>query len=482
MIIDTKVDLSHIRDAMAGFEISPRVEPNEKIDLERVYFPHSHRGVLDMKRQLVVGNRGMGKSFWSHALTNPAVLERVANAYMFPVLAKTKVALGFNGSVKLSDVTPAIEEIQAARDAGDDSGLIWRAVIYRAVQSLGSTKPVASFTDTLGHLRNSPRSYAEALTELDNANGEGGSFTLVVFDALDRLAHDWASIRELTKGLLVTVLGLQSFRSIRAKIFMRVDQFADPELFRFPDSSKLRNDHVDLSWQPHELYGLLFFELLRQESAAQALEKIASDLDANSALPIDGRLDVDMVKQQSLITAIAGEFMGSSSKRGRVYTWVPLHLSDAANNCSPRTFLTAWKTAAEHFPAPQTQAVDHLGLGEGVRQASNARLTELSEDYPWIKLVLAPLRRQFVPMERSQLFYLWQGSAVITNLLEQSASRVWLAPIGVDLENTPEALLKTMASIAVMEERANGKINVPDIYRVEAEILRKGGVAVPRKN
>lgn len=85
-------------------------------------------------------------------------------------------------------------------------------------------------------------------------------------------------------------------------------------------------------------------------------------------------------------------------------------------------------------------------------------------------------------MERSQLFYLWQGSAIITNLLEQSASRVWLAPIGVDLENTPEALLKTMASIAVMEERANGKINVPDIYRVEAEILRKGGVAVPRKN
>ena len=186
--------------------------------------------------------------------------------------------------------------------------------------------------------------------------------------------------------------------------------------------------------------------------------------------------------QEVLISAIAGEFMGSNSKRGRVYTWVPLHLSDAANNCSPRTFLTAWKTAAEHVPAPHQQAVDHLGLSDGVRRASNARLTELGEDYPWINLALAPLRRQFVPIERSLLFELWEASRVIDQILEQSNGQGWLAPIGVIIEHSAEALLKTMASIAVMEVRANGKINVPDIFRVEAEILRKGGVAVPRKN
>jgi hypothetical protein len=38
-----------------------------------------------------------------------------------------------------------------------------------------------------------------------------------------------------------------------------------------------------------------------------------------------------------------------------------------------------------------------------------------------------------------------------------------------------------MKNVAVMEERTNGKINVPDIFRVEAEILRKGGVAVPKR-
>jgi hypothetical protein len=482
MSADSELGLTCIREAMAAFEISPRVEPNETIDIERVFFPNTHRGVLDMKRQLVVGNRGMGKSFWTHALTNSAVRERVANAYAFPALARTNVVLGFNGSTKLSKVTPSVDEIQKAHQAGNDPALIWQAVILRAIQSLRPAEAAPTLTDALNQLKFRPRAYAEELTVLDEAIAKDGSFVLVVFDALDRLSSDWKSIRELTKGLLVTVLGLQSFRSIRAKVFMRVDQFADPELFRFPDGSKIRNDYVDLGWHPYELYGLLFFELLRQEAAAPALEQLARRLDAYSALPIGGKLNAVLQTQELLITAIAGEFMGSSSKRGRVYTWVPLHLSDAANNCSPRTFLTAWRAAAAHIPVPQKQAVDHLGLSDGVRRASNARLTELGEDYPWIGLVLAPLRRQFVPIERSLLFELWKGSQVIEQILEQSSGNGWLAPIGVIIEHSPDALLQTMASIAVMEVRANGKINVPDIFRVEAEILRKGGVAVPRKN
>lgn len=478
---DNGIDQVPIRKAMAEFEISPRVEPNETINIERVFFPNGHRGVLDIKRQLVVGNRGMGKSFWTHALTNPDVRERVANAYTFPALARSKVVVGFNGSVKLSKVTPTIDEIQAANKAGDDPTLIWRAVILRAIQSLGSGQTASNLQDSLNQLREHPSAYAEELTAVDEASARDGSVILVVFDALDRLSNEWASIRELTKGLLVTVLGLQSFSNIRAKVFMRVDQFVDPELFRFPDSSKIRNDRVDLGWRPHELYGLLFFELLREATAATALTELARHLDANSALPIGGHQNIAPQAQESLINAIAGEFMGTSSKRGRVYTWVPLHLSDAANNCSPRTFLTAWKTAAEHFPSPQRQAVDHLGLSEGVRRASNARLKELDEDYPWISLVLAPLQRQFVPVERSHLFELWQTDKVIQQILEQSSGKGWLAPIGVIIDHSPDALLQTMASIAVMEERANGKINVPDIFRVEAGILRKGGVAVPRK-
>ncbi len=474
------IDLAPIREAMAGFEISPSVAPNEAIDLGRVFFPEGHRSVLDIKRQLVVGNRGMGKSFWTHALTNPAVRERLAHTYAFPKLADTSVVIGFNGSTKIAGVTPTIEEIQAARKAGDDPELIWRAVILRAARSIGGTQTTSSFSDVLEQLKIRPGDYARELTAMDDSMANRGSSTLIVFDALDRFSHEWGVIRELTKGLLLTVVGLQSFRNIRAKVFMRVDQFSDIELFRFPDSSKIRNDRVDLAWNPRELFGLVFFELMRQQAAASVLEELAGRLNAQSALPTSGRLNALPQEQEALVTAIAGEYMGKDRKRGRVYTWVPLHLGDAANNCSPRTFLTAWKTAAEHQPSPQRQAVDHLGLNEGVRRASGARLTELREDYPWIDLVLKPLRRHFVPIPKAELFGLWQGEGVMERVRGQATQ--WLAPIGVFIEDSPDALLETMTSIAVMEMRANGKINVPDIFRVEAEILRKGGVAVPRKN
>src|SRR5690606_28643499 len=130
---------------------------------------------------------------------------------------------------------------------------------------------------------------------------------------------------------------------------------------------------------------------------------------AVDALPKRNELDLSGVnKQDALITTSAGEYMGGHKKRGRVYTWVPLHLGDADNNCSPRTFLTAWKTAALHLPHPSDRSVDHLGLIEGVRHASRTRLAELREDYPWIDAALEPLRRQFVPIAKEELFDLWR--------------------------------------------------------------------------
>jgi hypothetical protein len=482
MNIDSTIELAPIREAMADLEMSPRVEPNEEIGLERVFFPDGHRGVLDMRRQLVVGNRGAGKSFWTHALTNPAVRDRLAQAYEFPKLANTEVIIGFNGSVKRTANTPTIEEIQDAHGSGVDPELIWRAVILRAIRSLRQSEAARDFKETVTKLSNDPGDYVSEMSTIDDEAARKGSSILIVFDALDRLAHDWELIRKLTRGLLLTVLGLQSFLRIRAKVFMRVDQFADTELFRFPDSSKIRNDRIDLAWRPHELYALLMFELLRKSAAAAALEALAGVLDARLALPMEGWAGTNFSSQERLSNAIAGEYMGRSAKRGRVYSWVPLHLGDATNNCSPRTFLTAWKTAADHVPAPQRLVVDYLGLSEGVRQASSARLAELREDYQWIDLALEPLRRQFVPVEKDDLFKLWSDGRVTEKILEQAKNSRWLAPIGVIIEHSPEALLQTMVSIAVMEERANGKINVPDIFRVEAGILRKGGVAVPRKN
>lgn len=481
MNLDTP-DFAAIRSAISNFELSPRVEPNELIDPERAYLPEGHRGVLDLKRQLVVGNRGMGKSFWTHALLNDDLRTRLAEAYGHPQLKSARVAIGFNGSVKVNPLAPTTDEIIGVYQGGSSPDLIWRAVLLRAAKTALAHASVPSLTEAIDALSGDPGLFSRELSRADDHLSAQGVTLLMVFDALDRLGKDWDSIRNLTRALLELAVGLQSFRGIRAKIFMRVDQFSDDELFRFPDSSKIRNDAVTLFWRPQELFGLLLFEILRNEQGKSALELLAARIGAQRALPENGRDSAAFINEQALlIDAIAGEFMGSNKKRGRVYTWVPLHLSDAANTCSPRSFFIAWRKAAEHHPAPQGRAVDHLGLLDGVRSASTSRLRELYEDYPWIEPALGALHRQFVPMEREQLFEFWETKKVAPRIAEAAKQKPVDAPVGFGQAGELTTLLEAMTNVAVMEERSNGKINVPDIFRVEAEILRRGGVAVPRR-
>lgn len=478
------IDFASIRAAMAALRPAPRVEPNERVAPDRVFTPEGHRGVLDLTRQLVVGNRGMGKSLWTHALIDPAVREQAAKAYAQPNLIKTKVVIGFNGSDKVSTVAPTPEAIARALADGFNEDDVWRAVIFRAMRQVDDNAEGLHLRDTLDKLRTNPQLFEEALSAADDRLAASGQTVLILFDALDRLASDWRSIRGLTLSLLKRTLGLKSFRSFRSKIFMRPDQYTDQTLFQFPDGSKLKSEHVDLSWQPYELFGLLLFEISRDPEGKRALEDLAAQVGATLALPfMSQRGRASHEEQRLLIEALAGPYMGSDARRGRVYTWIPLHLSDAKNACSPRTFLTAWERAADHSPAPVDKAVDHLGLLEGVRRASSARLEELREDYRWIDTALKALSGQFVPIAKDELLSIWQQSDVVRGITNDAQNGRWLAPIELSATpGGPASLLEAMKGIAVMEERANGKINVPDIFRVEAGIKRMGGVAVPRRN
>jgi hypothetical protein len=486
-----KVDFAAIRQAIANLELSPRVEPNEPIPVDRAFLPGGHRGVLDLRRQLVVGNRGMGKSFWTHALLSPDLRGRLAEFYGHKLLKTARVEVGFNGSAKIGAIAPTTDEISSLSATGVNPDLVWRAVLLRTAFSILDKSSPLSLSQAMAALERDPSLYSKSLSQLDDALQREGQTLLIVFDALDRLGQDWGSIRVLTRSLLGLAVGLQSFGAIRAKIFMRVDQFSDHELFRFPDSSKIRNDHVNLVWRSTELYGLLLFEILRDEAGGSALRALARQIGASQALPVKGADSTTYIEEQGkLIEAIAGEFMGNNKKRGRVYTWVPLHLGDAASTCSPRSFLIAWKKAAEHDPPPVDRALDHLGLLDGVRSASTSRLGELYEDYRWIQPALEALRRQFVPIDREQLFELWAKKQVLRTIANSSGDQTSNVPVGLSGKDASNylstgdelsALLSAMKNVAVMEERTNGKINVPDIFRVEAEILRKGGVAVPRR-
>jgi hypothetical protein len=88
------------------------------------------------------------------------------------------------------------------------------------------------------------------------------------------------------------------------------------------------------------------------------------------------------------------------------YTWVPTHLADAVGRVSPRSFLLAFKRAAEltdeSYHNHQT-ALHYEAIQQGVIAASRIRVGEIKEDYPWVKPLLEAARGLTVPCDPQEL-------------------------------------------------------------------------------
>jgi hypothetical protein len=136
--------------------------------------------------------------------------------------------------------------------------------------------------------------------------------------------------------------------------------------------------------------------------------------------------------------------------------------------------------AAEQRPAPSETAIDHLGIKEGVRRASQNRIYDLEEDYPWVPPTLECLKGQKVPCPPQEMMMKWNGEELRDDLQRNIADAKkpdWMTDASMDDHGFYESLLDAMVSIGVIERRVTtGKVDVPDIFRLPGGILRKGGV------
>lgn len=174
--------------------------------------------------------------------------------------------------------------------------------------------------------------------------------------------------------------------------------------------------------------------------------------------------------------------MGSNARRGKTYTWLYNHLADAFGRVSPRTFLEALRQAAR-YPHTDAQLVLHSrGLQAGIQGASELRLYQLKDDYGWIEPVLEPLADLNVPCPEAALTERWEQAGTLHAIGADAGRETALAiRQPVELTDAPAdqrhaALLKALMRMGVAERRADNRIHVPDIYRVAAKLLRRGGV------
>lgn len=484
----THEDLDRVRAGLAALPDLAHHVSGTPVAPEQIFFPASHATALDPDVALVVGNRGVGKSFWASALAGDDSRAAIADAYRGYRRQKRldglRVRFGFSGAEGGGDALVSRAHLSRV-EANIPAALIWRATIVRCLAPILERDIPPQFNALIAWIKDHPDEQQALFRDADRILTARGERLLILFDQLEQMADDWSRINETTKGLLQTALAMKSYQSIRLKIFMRPDHFENEDLFRFPDGSKVRGEAVRLWWRAIDLYALLFFELLRNPNAAPALRTVCEHLGMTLGAGADSRLPQDLVtddrEQRRVFEIVAGAFMGKGKSRGAPYTWIPLHLSDSNGEVSPRSFLRVLKVAADHEPAPRDSAIDFRGVNEGVRKTSDHRLAELQEDYPWVSQALESLRGLLVPSPQEEVFGRWLEAEVAATIVKQHQGiRAPIDLVGASVFSSRGEQMKTLLSalrdIGVLDIRKNGKIDVPDIFRVRAGILRKGGV------
>lgn len=447
----------------------------ETPDLKHLYVPPAHIKALRPECHLVIGTRGVGKSVWTAALGSAELRKALGSSV--PELDRAEVGIGFAETPRIDSYPDAATFAQLLQ-LGNSAYEVWQSVVARWLA--GDPVPRDSWRDTVAWVKANPEILARLIQGASQRLAGDRRTGLIVFDALDRLSQDWQTMDQIVRDLLRAALWLKSYPRLSAKVFLREDQF-ERTVTDFPDASKLLATQADLTWLPHDLHGLLWQYLLNgPDEHGQRLREIYREITKSEAAEFDGRwLLSDAVKretptQRGLFEALAGPWMGRDKRRGIPYVWAVGHLADGKGRTSPRSFLAAIRQAAEdsqdRYP-DHPLALHYESIKRGIQKASEIRVDEMAEDYPWVRTFMKPLEKLIVPCDYLAIVEKWEesypvgpSSATMDRLPPQHATRGW------------DGIRDDLIRLGIFDVRKDGRIDMPDLYRVGFKLGRRGGV------
>lgn len=430
-----------------------------------LYLPPSHLKALRLDAHIVVGGRGVGKSFWTATLQSESLRNQLGT--LAAELRDVRVFTGFSNAESI-DSHPNADVFSAFLDRNGDPYDLWRAVVLRCVaKAEGESVPKDDWQQTVDWLKQNPEAVARLMQRPRNWKG------LVLFDALDRTSSDWRRMDDIVRGLLRTVLWLKTFSGLYAKVFLREDQ-AERTVFNFPDASKLTATKTELAWARHDLHGLLWQRLINAPDAhGVSLRSVCQSDMQDGVWRVAQEMKTESEVQKKAFEALAGPWMGRDKRRGVPYTWSVGHLADGRGQISPRSFLAAIRQAAEDSSERYPQhdyALHYESIKRGIQKASEIRVQEVAEDYPWVPDVLSTLSGMNVPIEFDVVRERWEikypsvQDISSARLPAQHADRGW------------DGVREDLQRLGLLDTKKDGRIDMPDLYRVGFGLGRKGGV------
>ena len=481
------IDAEQARIALA--KLPDGTSHAENPDLAQVYLPPSHLKAMDPDNMLVTGMRGAGKTFWWGALQQPEIRQLIDRANRDSTLSEdTEVRTGF-GVRPAPDDYPDKDVLRQLLRAGAEPRTIWRTVqAWQLASDNHAIRKGETWKARLNYVDQEPEAIARLFLARDTEFDEKGIYLLLLFDALDRCSDDWKDMYRLIRGLMQTALDMRSYRRLRVKMFLRSDQVDETQIADFPDASKVLSSAVELSWPASELYGLLWHSLVNGMYGEEFRRFIGGstwdpiEVGEKRLFPVSRRVISKGDLQREKFHNISGPFMGRNRRRGFPYTWIPNHLGDTAGRVSPRSFLRALRTAAEDTAEryPEHKFTLHYeSIKRGVQAASETRVLELQEDYPWVDRVLNCLGGMTVPCKFEEIEERWSEHRVLDHLTEDvEQNAVKLPPLHI--RDQAQGVRSDLESLGVFLRMRDDRVNIPDVFRVGYGLGRKGGVRVAR--
>lgn len=475
-----------IRLALAEFPSDHDAAGSRRPTVDEIFTPEQHANALDPNTPIVVGARGAGKSFWTGVLVDEQTRDVAAVAYPHLQLDRLIVKPGYTGFDTDDAVTAKIIDARVPTGSEQDlASSFWSAVIMRAAHSaLNPDEEPRSVAEVMNAYED-PEEYSTEIKKIDKSLGIKNQVLLVTFDALDTISRDWKRTGQLIDALLEVIWSLRARRCIRAKLFIRPEQLADDSL-RFVELPKLRSGRIELTWTQTELYGLLFWRLhgALKDNPNSGFSTFASKVGAPLSTMKSGLrnwpLIVSPKAQKEAMTLLAGPYMGRNAKRGGTYDWPYNHLADAAGNVTPRSFVQLFVGAARYKEQTSEHAISAKGIQDGLRQASKVRVEELVVEYQWVKRALLPLAGLIVPCQSEEIWQRWDESKTVSTIMEAAKSKQtgFMPPFPPRAKGEHNQLLAdAMERIGVLSYRSDGRIDMPDLFRVAARMLKRGGIS-----
>jgi len=481
-------------------------------DWSSVYIPNSHLRALSPRSMVVEGMRGSGKSFWTDVLTNQEWRGKLMRAHLDGQFQEEMNAIVQTKKIALDDTRD--ESFDDTRDESFPNPqllaqlltlpnvspeLIWQVALLRlfpADPELGmpsSSDKFDAWTSVMHWAGQQAGRIATAVDLLDDELDQSQQTTLVVIDALDRVANQFELVTDMTAGLLRVMVQLRFAKALRLKAFLREDILsrAGPSVI---DGSKILNNSARLEWSQSDLYSLLCHTSLQHQQASTVRSQFER-ITRTKVQQINGVYSSailrDEVSLEAFWVALVGDYMGRSATKGHAYPYMYNHLADAKGRVAPRTFLNAAAYAVartQEAYADKPHVIDHEAIRDGVRDASEKRTKELQEDYQWIAPALTAVKEagHTVPIDLHELQKVWRAKNASTLLtiekMRDTALLPW--PDNASAQEQIRLLYETLEQIGVTKIRLRQsveRVDLPDIYRLSYKIGRHGGISTQQK-